>query len=325
MTEPIKPVKFLLIRFSSIGDIVLTTPVIRNLKQQTEGAEIHFLTKKKFEGVLEANPYLAKIHLLDNNFQSTIRELKAENFDYIIDLHRNLRSQRVKLALKRVSFSFSKLNLKKWLLVNLKINRLPEQHIVDRYLDTISVFIDAPDKKGLDYFIPSALNPPELPKSPYVVIVIGANHFTKQVPLEKLQTLCSSIHKPLILLGGPDDKDRAYSLAMMLSVEPLNYTGQLNLNQSALIISQADWVITPDTGMMHIAAAFQRKIISVWGNTVPAFGMSPYRPHEASALFEVKGLKCRPCSKIGYSKCPRSHFNCMNLQDIDKMASLANS
>lgn len=325
MTETTKPVKFLLIRFSSIGDIVLTTPVIRNLKQQTSGAEIHFLTKKKFISVLEGNPYLEKIHPLDKSFRSTIRELKAENFDYIIDLHRNLRSKRVKLALKRISFSFNKLNFRKWLLVNFKINRLPEKHIVDRYLDTITLFIDAPDKKGLDYFIPSTQNFPELPKTPYVVIVIGANHFTKQMPLEKLQSLCNSIHKPQILIGGPDDKERAYSLAKMLKVEPLNYTGRLTLNQSAMIISLADWVITPDTGMMHIAAAFQRKIISVWGNTIPAFGMGPYRPHEASALFEVKGLKCRPCSKIGYSKCPRNHFKCMNLQDVEKMASLANS
>jgi len=68
--------------------------------------------------------------------------------------------------------------------------------------------------------------------------------------------------------------------------------------------------------MMHIAAAFRKKILSFWGNTVPKFGMYPYKPHPASRIMEVKGLPCRPCSKLGYASCPKKHLRCMNDQDI---------
>jgi ADP-heptose:LPS heptosyltransferase len=98
----------------------------------------------------------------------------------------------------------------------------------------------------------------------------------------------------------------------------IDFSGKLNLNQSASLIRDARLVITNDTGLMHIAAAYQKKILSFWGNTIPEFGMAPYYPDSASMIMEVKGLPCRPCSKLGYPSCPKKHFNCMNNQDIDK-------
>jgi ADP-heptose:LPS heptosyltransferase len=125
--------KFLIIRLSSIGDIVLTSPVVRCLKKQVPDAEIHFLTKYAHRQIVESNPYITKIHLLDESLTATISQLKKEQFDFIIDLHKNLRTAKIKRALKKTpSFSFNKLNIEKWLLVNLKINRLPTIHIVDR-------------------------------------------------------------------------------------------------------------------------------------------------------------------------------------------------
>src|SRR4051812_16746459 len=117
--------KFLIIRFSSIGDIVLTTPVIRCLKQQVADAEVHYLTKNSFKEIIESNPYVDKLHLLRNDFDGMIDELKKEKFDYIIDLHHNLRTLKVKKALGIPAHSFNKLNLKKWLLTAIKINLLP--------------------------------------------------------------------------------------------------------------------------------------------------------------------------------------------------------
>src|SRR3954468_7588314 len=114
--------KFLILRFSSIGDIVLTTPVIRCLKQQVEEAEVHYLTKKSFREIIENNPHVSKVHLLDNNLGKIIKDLKNENYNYIIDLLNNLRTLKVKRALSKVpSFSFNKLNMEKWLLTALKI------------------------------------------------------------------------------------------------------------------------------------------------------------------------------------------------------------
>jgi len=326
-----QPVKFLIIRFSSIGDIVLTTPVIRCLRQQVEGAEIHFLTKKMYLPVIEANPYIHKIHTLEDSLPAVINMLLDEGIDYIIDLHHNLRSSMVKLRLRLLSFSVNKIDLEKWLLVNLKINRLPHLHIVDRYLETTILFDIYNDGKGLDYFIPSVdevdlASLPETFSEGYIAIVTGARHATKQLPAEKIIRLCNEINKPMVLLGGPGDRETAEHIKKHARGIIMNACGQYNLNQSASLIRQSRVVITPDTGLMHIAAAFNKIIISLWGNTIPEFGMYPYMPDPGSYIFEIKGLRCRPCSKIGFNKCPRKHFRCMNdldeIQIADKALSL---
>lgn len=317
-------VRFLIIRFSSIGDIVLTTPVIRNLKKQAEGAEIHFLTKKAFLPVVQENPYIDKVHLFDNNFQSLVKELKEAEIDFIIDLHNNLRSSRFKIALKRVAFSFNKLNVEKWLLVNLKINRLPDTHIVERYMDTLDMFSIKNDMQGLDFFIHpnNEIDIKSLPedfRSGFIALVIGAKHNTKQMPEGKIISLIKKINFPVILLGGKDDTERGQRIMLECGSKCLNYCGNLSIQQSASLLKQSQLVITHDTGLMHIASAFKKTILSIWGNTIPEFGMTPYLAGDDSEIFEVKKLKCRPCSKIGYDKCPLKHFNCMNQIDLDKI------
>lgn len=310
-------VKFLIIRFSSIGDIVLTTPVVRGLKQQVEESEVHYLTKKQFLPAIKANPYIDQIHVFDDNLGKVIRILRKQNFDYIIDLHRNLRSFRVKNSLRRFSFSFQKLNREKWLMVNLKINRLPEKHIVQRYLETVTHFSVEEDGKGLDYFVA-----PEdewdfrqdypLLRKPFWVAVVGGGHATKQIPAEKLAMLINSIDVPVVLLGGPDDTNKSEQIMGLCPGRPLiDLTGKINLNRSAYLVKHCRLILTPDTGLMHIAAAFKKTVFSVWGNTIPQFGMFPYHADGASRIYEVEGLKCRPCSKIGYEQCPRKHFRCM--------------
>src|SRR5689334_7739334 len=112
--------KFLVIRFSSIGDIVLTSPVVRCLKTQVATAEVHYLTKQSFAPIFTANPYIDKMHYLQDNLDSIIETLKQEDFDYVIDLHHNLRTLKVKRALNKKTFSFNKLNIEKWLLTGLK-------------------------------------------------------------------------------------------------------------------------------------------------------------------------------------------------------------
>jgi len=317
-------IKILIIRFSSIGDIVLTTPVIRNLKQQGEDIEIHYLTKKKYAAILENNPYIDKLHLLDNSISKTIDELRKEYFHYIIDLHKNLRTKRVKLGLRTISFDFDKINLAKWLIVNLKINKLPSMHIVDRYMDTIKFFIDKNDNKGLDYFIPEKdevdiLDFPDIFNKQYIAFAIGAQHFTKRLPKEKIISICKKIQQPIVLLGDKNDAIIGEEIKKSVGNNIYNACGKYNLNQSASIVKQAKLLISHDTGLMHIASALKKKIISIWGNTIPEFGMYPYFAGEGSEIIEVKNLKCRPCSKIGYKKCPKNHFNCMNNIDEDNI------
>ncbi len=200
--------KVLIIRLSSIGDIVLTTPVVRCLKQQLPNAEIHYLTKYSFREILQSNPYIDKLHLLEENFEQVIMKLKKENFDYIIDLHHNLRTLKIKQALKKVkAYSLNKLNVRKWFLTAFKINLLPPVHIVDRYLETVKILGVVNDRKGLDYFISAEDIVPDkdIPASHslgYIGIVIGAAHNTKKLPLHKLKELCVQIKHPIILLNG---------------------------------------------------------------------------------------------------------------------------
>ncbi|MEO0723723.1 MAG: glycosyltransferase family 9 protein [Bacteroidota bacterium] len=317
--------KILLIRFSSIGDIVLTTPVIRILHTQL-GAEVHLLTKQSFAGVLRANPYLSKIWSIKKRVSEVSQELKRQGFTAIVDLHRNLRSWQVRLALWRTpAYAFDKLNWQKWLLTRWKINRLPDIHIVDRYLAAAAPLGIQNDGKGLDYHIPDAdqvnLFDWAVPKR-FIAVVIGAAHATKRLPVEKLIELCGRLSQPVVLLGGPGDKETGIRIAEQAGDHVTNLCGELRLHQSADVVRQAAAVITHDTGLMHIAAALNRPIISIWGNTVPEFGMYPYLTDEATLSFiaQVGDLSCRPCSKIGHQECPKEHFGCMNQQDLELIA-----
>ena len=326
-------VKVLVIRFSSIGDIVLTTPVVRNLKTQLDDAEVHFCTKYQFRSIVEPNVYIDKVHYLQDSLTTLVKTLKAEKYDYVIDLHRNLRTGIIKRRLGVKSYAFDKLNWAKWLMVNLKINKLPNRHIVDRYMDAIAPLGVKMDSLGLDYFIPdNDVVPmdwlPDTHRKEYVAYAIGAQHNTKKLPLKRMIELCDKINKPIVLLGGPEDTENGEAIVRFFEKSDksapfeegltrmnkkaliYNACGKYSLNQSASLVKQARYVFTHDTGLMHIAAAFKKEIFSIWGNTTPLFGMYPYRTK--FTVFENNKLNCRPCSKIGHSKCPKGHFKCMN-------------
>jgi len=310
-------VKILIIRLSSIGDIVLTSPVIRCLKEQLPNAAIHYVTKLQYNFIVESNPYVDKIHTFDENLSELIGNLRNEKFDYLIDLHNNYRSARIKKGLKIPAFSVNKLNLNKLLLVWLKINTMPEKHMVDRNMETVQHLGVKNDGKGLDFFIPenNQFKISELPASfqkGYIAFVIAATWATKKLPIEKITEICINTSFPVILLGGKSEFQEGEKILSQSKGNVLNFAGKINLNQSASLVRDANVVLTNDTGLMHIAAAFKKKILTFWGNTVPDFGMIPYLPHQASLNLEVKGLKCRPCSKIGFTACPRKHFKCMN-------------
>jgi ADP-heptose:LPS heptosyltransferase len=313
-------VKILIIRFSSIGDIVLTTPVIRCCKKQITGAEIHFVTKEVFKPVLENNPYVDKIISFKKDVKEVYEELIKENYDVVIDLHNNLRSLRLKRTLGKKSFSFKKLNLRKLMVVLLKNKELlPNIHIVDRYLDTVKTLGAKDDGYGLDYFIGDKdkvdlISISSQFSSGFVALVIGGSYYTKKIPYNKLLEICAHSKLPVVLLGGKEDASLGEDLVLH-SKNVFNACGKYSINQSASIVQQSSFVITSDTGLMHIASAFGKKIYSLWGNTIPEFGMYPYRRHEESRILEVNDLPCRPCSKLGYHKCPKGHFKCM--QDIN--------
>jgi ADP-heptose:LPS heptosyltransferase len=323
--------KILIIRFSSIGDIVLTSPVVRCLRQRFPEAEIHYCTKKQYVVVLEANPYINKIICIGQSLQSLARELREQRYDFVVDLHKSLRSVILRRMLARPSAAFPKLNFEKWLLVNLKINRLSGRHIVDRYFEAVKPLGVSNDGEGLDYFIPEkdtydASWLPESHRGGFVGFVTGGRHATKIFPPQKILEVCEKLKLPIVLLGGKEDFEKVEFVEKALPEKVINACGKFSLHQSAALVKRAELIITNDTGLMHFSAAFRKKIIVLWGNTVPEFGMYPYlsdRFKNNVVFFENKNLSCRPCSKIGYPRCPKVHFDCMNTLDAGAIAAAA--
>jgi ADP-heptose:LPS heptosyltransferase len=328
--------KVLFVRFSSIGDIVLTTPVIRCFKQQMPNAEVHYLTKASFKGILQANKYIDQIHGLDKmNFVELIETLKAEKYDYIFDLHHNLRSLRFRQLIKSdktIVYKFPKLNIRKWLLTNLKINMMPDKSIVERYFETVRPLGIKNDGQGLDYFIPTdiTVTNKDIPMSHwagYVGCVIGGSYATKQLPVEQWQKFCELIPYPVMLMGGPEDREMGERIAAQDPIKIYNACGKFSLNESAALVGFAKVIVSNDTGLMHIAAAYKKPVISLWGNTSPEMGMFPYYGYNdlksnispLSIMMELEGLKCHPCSKIGYDKCPKGHFKCMKELSMEQV------
>lgn len=330
--------KVLIVRFSSIGDIVLTTPVVRCLHQQLD-CEVHFLTKRQFAGILEPNPYIKRVWTIEKKVREIGRELKSEGFDAVIDLHVNLRTLDLSLLLRLSKFyRFNKLNFKKYLLTRWKINRMPDVHIVERYLAAAAPLGIKNDDQGLDYFVDSMatevargalaalLSASSLEATAssggfpdYTAFVIGAAHATKRLTETQMIEVCQGHRGLILLLGGPAERAQGERIAAAAGHQVINTCGHFKLNESAVLVRESRVVISHDTGLMHIAAAFRKPIISVWGNTVPDLGMYPYLPGEEllekSRRVETLGLDCRPCSKIGHQECPRGHFRC--IRDIE--------
>lgn len=306
--------KILIYRLSSIGDIVLTTPVIRNIRKKYADAEIHFLTREKYAEVLSFNPYIDKLITVQLAPKEKLQELKAENYDYLIDLHRNIRSKALKQKLKAKYSTFPKLNFKKYLYTKLKINKMPDVHIVDRYMEAVKHIDVQNDGEGLDFFIDKKVLLPQLHHDEFITFAIGATFKTKQYPIDQVASFIEKSPLPVFILGGKAEETFGQKLESESNGKAVSWCGKLSLQESAEMIKQSKLCISNDTGMMHFAAALKKPLISIWGNTVPAFGMYPYYPEAMQnryKILEVKNLKCRPCSKLGHNECPKKHFKCM--------------
>ena len=325
--------RLLFIRFSSIGDIVFTTPAIRCAKEQIPGVEIHFLTKASMKAVTIANPYIDHFHYFDKDLQATINHLKACNFDYIIDLHKNYRTYQIQKALGVPILSYEKLSLQKFLLTKLHLNFMPMRHIADRSLDALSSLGVVNDGKGLDYFIPkeTTINNNALPdafESGYIALVIGASYATKKLPVRSLQNLCHKMPYPIVLIGGKEDEAQGAAVEAINPIKIFNACGKFNLHESALLVKQSRTVISHDTGFLYIACAFHKKTVAIWGATSPALQVEPYYPttlNQNEWFFNsiVPNLPCQPCSNYGTNHCPQGHFACMQQQNLQAIADKA--
>jgi len=324
--------KILVIRFSSIGDIVLTTPVIRSLYNGISGVAIDYVTKASFKSLLQHNPYLRKIHTLEDNLSELIATLKKQDYDYVVDLHRNIRSWRIKSALRSPSVTFDKQNWNKYKMTRFKRNDVHIPHIVKRYGATLSAFNLKLDAGGLDFFLPEGILAKALSllhqkqifpdQQEILAVVLGASYFTKRWLTSYFAPLINQYGKPVLLIGGKDTRTEADQILTDLQVPYFDAVGSYDLLTSAALMKLCHAVLTHDTGFMHIAAAFGMPVFSLWGNTVPEFGMTPYKT--SYETLEVLGLPCRPCSKLGHDACPKGHFNCMTQLTPDRVLAKLN-
>jgi len=316
--------KFLVIRFSSIGDILLCTPVFRLLKQKFPHSEIHFVTKSAFANLLKGNENINQVFAWENT--SDRAELYGNQYDAIIDLHSNLRSLQLKLRFWNVPhLTLKKKNVSKWLFTLTKSNVFKVSHIVDRYIDTLKFYEIKNDFEGLDFVCESESNNIQnLPES-YICLVLGGTYLTKRIPQEKIiELIDKSPNRKFVLIGGKDEFELGEQLFHHFQDRILNFSGKISIQESAIVLKNSKVVVSGDTGMAHLASALGKPIAMVWGNTNLGYGMGPVnRQNVEIQNFEVDNLACHPCSKLGFGACPKGHFKCMleqNMVDVSNFA-----
>ena len=301
-----RPTRILVIRFSSIGDVLLTAPALVSLRAAIHGpCEIHFLTKSTMRPVAEGFGALVDgIHTIDRATSEVTEVLKAAEIDYIVDLHSNVRSRAIKRAIGCVAFTLKKENLAKWMLVR-GWQKRPVAHIVERYIDSFRGAFGANTPDAWPAIFESAVLPSGFDRSagPWEIIAVGAAHTGKQMPLKLMQSLIlqaqANGHRT-VLIGGNGDAETGGILSMGFDDSVVNLVGKTSIGESAALIRAAERAYSGDTGMMHLAAAMGTPVTSIWGCTRPSLGMSPWRPTDGSiAILPERRDPMRPCSKLG--------------------------
>lgn len=309
--------KILVIRLSSIGDIVLTTPVLRSLRAGQPDAEIHYLTKKAFVPLLQHNTNVDKVIAFEGDLSATLRLLQAESYDFILDLHSSLRSRLIRLRFPLTpSAVYPKDNLRIRLYTRFRMGRLPARHTVQRYAAALRKLGCVLDAGSLDFPLPeeARLLAAQLIGRHFttrpIAVALGGNFATKRWPKEHFLTLLKALGTPVVLLGGPAERADAEWIASQLDQQVLVAAGEYDLLLSAALMAHCGRAITHDSGFMHIGVALGVQLYTLWGSTVPELGFGPYQTTRARIL-QVEGLACRPCSKLGFDACPLGHFKCM--------------
>ncbi len=316
--------KILIIRLSSIGDIVLSTPLIRLLRKKFPFAQIDFLIKKEFAELLKFNPHLTNLIEFDasKGFKELLRlksQILKERYDLIVDIHNNLRSVFLRTFSGAKVLKVDKRVFKRLLLVKFKINLYKNIiPVAERYIETVSQLSIKNDNQGLELFVPNDVL--DLSKDKinfsnserYIAIAPSAKHETKRWLPERFaevgDKLSENFNAKIILMGGKEDEQRCKLVESMMKNKPINICGKTSLLESAGILSLCEMLITNDSGLMHIASAMKTKVVAIFGSTVKELGFFPYG---TKSIVVEKPISCRPCSHIGRDKCPKKHFKCM--------------
>jgi heptosyltransferase-2 len=311
--------KILIIRLSSLGDILLTTPLIRSIQRKYPEKKIHFLLRSEYEQVLLNNHFLDKLFLFtrnDDENKKLIKELKKEKYDLIIDLQNNLRSTYIRNMLRVKCIKFDKMDFAKLLLVKFKINLLKNApQIPVRYAGIFDDF--ELDNEGLDLITYNAPSPLFDAEKKYIGFAPGSKHFTKMWPKEyyiELGKMLNEAGYTVAIFGGKDD--RLVCAEITRQIDSIDLSNKNDLLQTTADMKKCELIVCNDSGMMHSACSTGVKVLAIFGSTVKEFGFTPYTGKDSGLLsktlvVENKSLSCRPCTHIGRDKCPKTHFKCM--------------
>ena len=323
------PKKILIIRLSSIGDVLLATPVIRLLKNKFPDSQIDFVIKNEFSELLKYHPFIDHLYGYDkNNEINSLKKIKQDarekQYDLIVDLHKNFRSYYLTSGsgAKKI-VRYKKGVFQRFLLVKFKLNFYKKIiPIFQRYLNCIERFDIFYDDKGLDIFfdqetVQSAFEKYSkfLNNSAALTIGVapGAKHATKRWTAEGFSSvinfLVQNTNARIILFGNRADQKIVKSFSIEKPQFVLNTTGELSLLETTALMNHCDLVLTNDSGLMHLASALKKKVVAIFGSTTEQLGFFPYLTEYI--VIQNNRLKCRPCSHIGRNNCPRQHFKCI--------------
>ncbi|GMR25540.1 MAG: glycosyltransferase family 9 protein [Ignavibacteria bacterium] len=305
--------KLLIVRLSSLGDILLTTPLIRSIKQKYPSVKIDFVLSEEYRDLLKLNPHLKNVFLYPHH-KNKIKLLKEHicnnNYDLILDLQNNIRSSGLLRCYGSSTVGFEKKHFDKFLLVNFKINRLKDSmQVAERYASTLENF--ELDEKGPELITDKLANSAILGIDNLVGICPGSKHFTKMWPEENYIQLGKLLERngyTVVLLGGQDDKQICLSIVSNLT-SAINLSNDNDILQTAADMKMCEAIYCNDSGLMHTATAIGVPVIAFFGSTVREFGFAPY--NSVNIILENNSLSCRPCTHIGRSNCPKKHFKCM--------------
>lgn len=298
----------LIIRLSSLGDVLLTTPLIRSLKGRYKDLNIDFLVKKEYSEVFQNNPYLNKVLLLETKASDFC--IDSDHYDLIVDLQNNFRSKKLTGGFKKRIVRLNKHSIDKFLLVHFKYNRLQGlPGIAVRYAETLGK--DLLDDRGLDLFIPKETISRISVREKTIGLCPGSRHFTKRFPAEKFIEAGNIFAKEgyqVVVFGGKDEREICAVIAGKIS-NGRDLSTDNDLFQTSADMKMCEGIICNDSGLMHVACAAGVPVVTVFGSSVREFGFAPY--NNRHFLIERKDLGCRPCSHIGMERCPKKHFRCM--------------
>ncbi|HPT14123.1 MAG TPA: glycosyltransferase family 9 protein [Bacteroidales bacterium] len=334
------PAKILIARLSSIGDIILTTPVIRGVRMKFPDASITFLVKAKFAPLLMHNPHIDEVLVYNDSagkgeLQRLVKKIRKQEFDWFIDLHKSLRTRYIRtlLGFPEVT-TYNKQIFSRTLLVKFGINRFKTiKPVYLRYFEAVEKNGITYDRQGTE--VDYSQNDSQLVENlldsdgykslqQLIVICPGASYKNKQWLPERFAEIADELTTPsgrfLAFLGGKADTELCDGIIAMMKNKAVNYAGRLSLLQSAALLHKSALVITNDSGMMHLAQAQKSPVVAIFGATCRELGFFPLP--ENSITVEKK-VSCRPCTHKGLNRCPRKHFNCMNLITADDVMAAA--